>query len=73
MLANPSFVAKNQLNAIVTRALIDDDFKAGILNGTRRQKLEEYPLPDTIQQAVLEIKADDLNHFIFKMHELLRL
>jgi len=73
MLANPSFVAKNQLNAIVTRALIDEDFKAGILNGTRRQKLEEYPLPDTIQRAVLEIKADDLNHFIFKMHELLRL
>ena len=73
MLANPSFVAKNQLNAIVTRALIDEDFKAGILNGTRRQKLEEYPLPDSIQQAVLEIKADDLNHFIFKLTELLRI
>ena len=73
MLAANSFVAKNQLNAIVTRALIDGDFKAGILNGTRRQKLEEYPLPDTIQRAVLDIQADDLNHFIFKLHELLRL
>lgn len=73
MLANPSFVAKNQMNAIITRALIDEDFKAGILNGTRRQKLEEYPLPEPIQSAVLGIKADDLNHFIFELHALLKL
>ena len=73
MLANPSFVAKNQMNAIVTRALIDEDFKAGILNGTRRQKLQEYPLPDSIQEAVMDIKADDLNHFIFELHALLKL
>jgi hypothetical protein len=73
MLANSNFVAKNQINAIVTRALIDEEFKAGILNGTRQQKLKEYPLPEAIQKAVLDIKADDLNHFIFKLHELLRL
>lgn len=72
MLVNPNFVAKNQLNAIVTRALIDEEFKAGILNGSRQQKLEEYPLPEPIQQAVLDIKADDINHFIFKLHELMR-
>jgi hypothetical protein len=73
MLSNPSFVAKNQINAIVTRALIDEEFKTGILNGTRQQRLAEYPLPEAIQKAVLDIKADDLNHFIFKLHELLRL
>jgi hypothetical protein len=73
MLANPSFIAKNHMNAIVTRALIDEDFKKGILNGTRRQKLEEYPLPEPIHEAVMEIKADDLNHFIFELHALLKL
>lgn len=72
MLLNPSFVAKNQINAIVTRALLDEDFQVGILNGTRQKRLEEYPLPEPIQQAVLEIKADDINHFIFKLHELIR-
>ena len=71
MLVNPSLFAKNQMNAIITRALIDEDFKAGILNGMRRQKLEEYPLPEPIQTAVLDIKAEDLNHFIFELHALL--
>lgn len=72
MLANTSHTAKFQINAIATRALVDEDFKAGILNGTRSQRLQEYPLPESYRHAVMEIKAEDLNQFIFKLHELIR-
>lgn len=71
MLANTSYAAKTQINAIATRALVDEEFKAGILNGTRSKKLQEYPLPETFHRAVLAIKADDLNQFIFKLHEII--
>jgi hypothetical protein len=71
MLPNNSTTTKVQINAIATRALVDKDFKAGILNGTRSQRIKEYPLPDFYHRAILEIKADDLNQFIFKLHELL--
>lgn len=71
MLANTHNYSKFHLNAIATRALIDEEFKSGILNGTRAKKLEEYPLPKTLQNAVLDIKANDLTQFIFKLHEIM--
>jgi hypothetical protein len=71
MLTNLSYPTKAQINAIAARALIDEEFKAGILNGTRSKKLQEYPLPETFHRAVLAIKADDLNQFIFKLYEII--
>ena len=47
-------ISKIHLNAIATRALIDEDFKAGVLNGKRSQKIQEYPLPEIIQQEVMK-------------------
>ncbi len=64
MLANLPRYSKVNVNAIATRALIDEDFKAGVLNGSRSQKIEEYPLPETIQQEIMNIRAKDVSQFI---------
>ena len=64
MLANLPRYSKVHVNAIATRALIDEDFKAGVLNGSRSQKIEEYPLPETIQQEIMNIRAKDVSQFI---------
>lgn len=71
MLANNLNYSKHHLNAIATRALIDEEFKAGILNGTRAKKIEEYPLPKTLKSEVLNIKANNLQQFIYKLHEIM--
>ncbi len=63
--------SKSHLNAIATRALIDEDFKTGILNGKRSQKLQEYPLPEKLQQEVLEISASDVNQFIHGLYAII--
>ena len=55
---------KAHLNAIATRALIDEDFKAGVLNGKRSQKIQEYPLPEFILQEVMNIRAKNVGQFI---------
>ena len=34
-----------QINAIVTRALADPDFQKAILNGQRRERLQDFKLP----------------------------
>lgn len=64
MLASTNRYSRVHLNAIATRALIDEDFKAGVLNGSRSQKIQEYPLPEFIQQEVLNIRAQNVNQFI---------
>jgi hypothetical protein len=64
MLANTPTYSKAHLNAIATRALIDEEFKAGILNGSRSKKIGEYPLPEIIQQEIMGIRAKDIGQFI---------
>ncbi len=64
-------VPKAHLNAIAARALIDEEFKAGILNGKRSQKLQEYPLPESIQGAVLNINANNVGQFIQGLYEII--
>ena len=57
-------IPKAHLNAIATRALIDEDFKAGVLNGKRSQKIQEYPLPEIVLQEVMNIRAKNVGQFI---------
>ncbi|MFN2145154.1 MAG: hypothetical protein ACK2T7_07355 [Anaerolineales bacterium] len=64
MLAQTHIASKAHLNAIATRALIDEDFKAGVLNGKRSQKIQEYPLPEFVQQEVMKIRAKNVGQFI---------
>lgn len=52
------------LNAIVTRALIDPEFRAAVLNGQRRTRLTPFDLTDQERAAVLAIEARDLDQFI---------
>ena len=64
MLASTNRYSRVHLNAIATRTLIDEEFKAGMLNGSRSQKIQEYPLPESVQQEVLKIRAKNVNQFI---------
>lgn len=53
-----------KLNAMVTKALTDSRFCADILNGHRRERIQEYNLADNVVQAVMGIKAKNLDQFI---------
>lgn len=64
MIAKNSAYSKQNLNAIATRALIDEAFKLELLNKARPKRLEEYPLSKTIKNKVLNIKANNLHQFI---------
>lgn len=52
------------LNAFATKALLDNKFQADILNGHRRERLNEFELTDEEKQAVLTINAKNINQFI---------
>ena len=53
-----------KLNAMVTKALTDSHFCADILNGHRRERIQEYDLADNVEQAVMGIQAKNLDQFI---------
>lgn len=64
MQTGASTYSKAQLNAIATRALIDEDFKAAVLNGKRSKRIQEYPLSNVIKEEVMNIRATDVGQFI---------
>jgi hypothetical protein len=57
-------MSRLHVNAIVTRALLDDDFRAGLLNGQRRARLAAFDLSEQERNAILAIETHDLNQFI---------
>ena len=63
-------MTKIQLNAIATRALVDKDFEAAILNGHRRELLQEFQLPEKVFNAIMCIQGEDLKQFIFQLNDL---
>ena len=71
MQASSISYSKPHLNAIATRALIDEDFKAGVLNGKRSQKIQEYPLPALVQEEIMKIRAQDVSQFIQGLHAII--
>lgn len=63
---------KTNINAIAAKALLDNEFKAAILNGHRKEKLNEFDLNDTQIEAVMAIKADNLDQFIRRLGTLIQ-
>ena len=53
-----------ELNAMVTKALTDSRFCADILNGHRRERIQEYNLEENVVHAIMDIKAKNLDQFI---------
>ena len=53
-----------QLNAIATRALIDNEFKIKILNGFSDTNIEEYLLPEKVIKEILNSRAENIGQFI---------
>ena len=59
-----------QIHAIATRALLDPAFKNALLNGQRRQKLQEFDLPPELVDVILSIEGNDIHQFIFELNKL---
>jgi hypothetical protein len=57
-------MSKLKLNAIATQALLDNEFKAAMLNGQLQERLGAFQLNDEEVQAVMSIQAMDLDQFI---------
>lgn len=57
-------MSKLNLNAIATRALLDNHFRADILNGHRKERISEFDLTEDERTAILSIEADSLDQFI---------
>ncbi len=71
MLSYNTTTARTQINAIATRSLLDEEFKTEILASSRSKRLKEYPLPETVHKAVMDINAENLNQFILKLHQII--
>ena len=63
-------VSSYQIHAIATRALLDPAFKNAILNGQRRQKLQEFELTPELVDVILSIEGNDIHQFIFELNKL---
>jgi hypothetical protein len=59
-----------QLNAIVMKALVDPDFRENLLNGQRRTCLAQFDLDEPDLQALLEIRAGNLEQFVDAVSDL---
>ena len=65
-----NIMTKITVNAIATRALVDKNFEAAILNGQRRELLQEFQLPEKVFNAIMCIQGEDLNQFIYQLNDL---
>lgn len=63
--------SKSHINAIATRALVDKKFQAALLNGHRREMLEQFPLSDEEQEVLLDLRVDNVDHFISRLDSLM--
>jgi hypothetical protein len=59
-----------QINAIITQALVDPDFQKAILNGQRRERLQQFSLSHEMVDAIMSIKGDNIHRFIFQLNSL---
>ena len=65
-------MSRLHLNAIVTRALLDERFRLALLNGQRRARLAAFDLTRQEREAVLRIQTQDLDEFIRQLHAWMR-
>jgi hypothetical protein len=63
-------MTKIEINAIATRALVDKEFEAAILNGHRRERLQEFELPENVFNAIMGIKGKNIKQFIFQLNDI---
>lgn len=57
-------MSRFNLNAIATKALLDHNFQADILNGHRKERLNEFDLSDDEKRVVLSIEAKNVDQFV---------
>jgi hypothetical protein len=57
-------MSKLTLNAMITKAMLDEAFQADILNGKRQECIEKFELSDEEKKALLVIDADNLEQFV---------
>lgn len=60
------------LNAIATRALVDPEFQAAVLNGQRCARLAAFDLTEREREAVLAIETHDLDQFIRQLEAVIQ-
>ena len=63
-------MTKIQINALATKALTDRNFEAAILHGQRYEQLKEFKLPVGVLDAIMQIKGENLQQFIFQLNDL---
>ncbi|HBG75288.1 MAG: hypothetical protein A2X25_12440 [Chloroflexi bacterium GWB2_49_20] len=63
-------MTKLEINALATRALTDRNFEAAILNGHRYERLQEFQLPVGVVNAIMQIKGENLQQFIYQLNDL---
>jgi hypothetical protein len=59
-----------QINAIITQALVDPDFRKAILNGQRRERLQDFNLFPELVDTIMSFEGDSIHHFIFQLNNL---
>ena len=63
-------MTKLEINAIATRALVDKDFEAAILNGHRQERLNEFRLPKNVADTIMQFTGENIHQFISQLHNL---
>ena len=65
-------MCKLTLNAVVTKALVDERFREALLTRRSEAALREFPLGEEERRVLDSIQADDLQGFVAQMHHLMR-
>jgi hypothetical protein len=60
------------LQTLIWQAVVDDDFRAGMLNGHRADLLKGLDLDDEEANRVLAIRSDDLPDFANVVFEIMQ-
>ena len=64
-------MCKLTLNAVVTKALVDERFREALLTGRSEAALREFPLGEEERRALASIHAEDLQGFVTQVHRLM--
>ena len=64
-------MSAQSLQAIIGTALIDDDFRKALLNGSRRRVLQSFELTGDEVEAIMQLPGESLEQFAGELHQLL--
>jgi len=64
-------MSKLTLNAVITRALMDAQFRQALLRGQVEQALAEFPLGEEERWILEHVQATTLDGFVAQVHELM--